>query len=139
MSLKATENNPNPVPFYIKVEAIPDDDEHFNRKDFYNVPQMLTVCCEHEKKLEEFKIESNRNLQVALKTKTEEIRALHLENKRLLEVEKILTNEIYILKRQLRMQLREVKSSRSEEDNYSYYKKFKSADEQFRNRNKKVK
>ena len=79
----------------------------------------MTHCCEHEKKLEEFKLESSRALQLALRTKTDEIRLLNMENKRLLETEKRLLNEINIMKRQMQkyMHIRNEESSDSEQEN----------------------
>ena len=153
--LSATHNNPDPIPFYIKIEAVSDDEEIVKKRnhiasqqsqsDNLRLPLISDKCCEHEKKLEEYKIESGRTLQLALKTKTEEIRVLHSENKRLLDIERKLSEEINTLKKQLQMQtqsqFREEQSSDSEtQDDYIYYKPFKRPlpEPQFR-RNKKVK
>lgn len=140
----ATENNPDPVPFYIKIEALSDNDDDLIKNCEINsishyVPEILTKCCEHEKKLEEFKIESNRVLKLALKAKTDEIRSLHWENKRLLEIEKRLLNEVYILKRKIRMQFRTDENSQSDDDNYNNLKKFKQPEDHLNYRKKKVK
>ena len=127
MSLKATINNPDPIPIYIKLESVSDDENLDNEKsDSFSLrlPIKLPVsyCCEYEKKLEEFKLESSRALHIALKSKSDEIRLIRMENKRLLNNEKLLLHKINLLKRQLRnyMYIHDVqKRSDSQQENYN--------------------
>ena len=123
--ISPSKNNPEPIPFYIKIEADSDEDEKKNGTQS-NETQLASPiddgrCCEHQKKLEEFKLESSRTLQLALKTKTEEIRVLRSENKRLLEHEKKLLNEICYLKNKLKNRNDISSSSDDEKDSYSMY------------------
>ena len=129
-SLIATVNNPNPIPFYIKLEAVSDDEDLSIKckSPSLSLPiKTLQYCCDHERKLEELKIESSRTLQIALKTKIDEIRVLKMENKRLIETEKKHLNEIKDLKIQMQKYIRIHKdeSSDSEQENFNYYKPHK--------------
>lgn len=139
--LSPTKNNPDPVPFYIKIEADSDEDEKKQSTQSNEIQLASPVsngkCCDHQKKLEEFKLESSRTLQLALKSKTEEIRVLHCENKRLLENEKKLLSEINYLKNKLKNR-DESSSSTDEKDSFKMYETKKRHSRKHK-RNKKVK
>ena len=94
----ASKNNPNPVPFVIKIESESDEELPVKTQTQNATPISTLKCCDHRQKLQEFKLKSNHTLQLALKTKTEEIRKLHNERRRLLEIEKKLLNKINSLK-----------------------------------------
>jgi len=130
MTLKSTKNNPNPIPFYIKLEAV-SDDENLGKK--CNSPSLsspiktLMHCCNHERKLEEFKLESSRTLQMALKTKIDQIRQLSTENKKLVNNQKMLLFKMNFMKIQMQkyIRIRKDESSESEQENYNYFKHHK--------------
>ena len=59
------------------------------------------ICCSHDKELADLRAESSRMVELLIKNKTDAIKTLQNENKKLHEKEKKILNELNCLKKKL--------------------------------------